>query len=644
MKIMNHVTLQFAADELHRYWNRIVPENSKSAGRHGPHIAFHLGLFDESGVQAELLEHGFSVEQIKKSGDEAYVILVEKDKVCLYGGRPRAVLYAVYDFLRDSCGCEFAISVEGLERVPVMQKLKLKPVQRLESPAFPVRGFGFHTETCIDSDFYFRTIDWLCKLKFNRIQLNVSLWEKLADALGPVLAERDLDLDLGIHSLNYFLPDTKYFEMHPEWYAAPKSRHGHQLRFSNLDSVPLVAENAMRLIQSTPSLKFLGLWPLDGICFEPDEIASGEMGDKVLGYVNAVTKLITAEHPDLVIDHLAYVGYVSPPKHVQPHPNIMTSVCHYWDQNFTQPICDAWYGRGRTASTELKEQARRNFSPCRTHAECCRDLAGWVRLGPSIVFSYYVDDNLSGQNIFDISRVIQMDMQYYRALGVKGGVTCYCMNTDYLWFFREIHELAEFQWNPDADWKQRDVKLMDAVFGSAGSEMLRFYGGLDELHNQPLLGGFRLADLFRGIPATYSLSGYNPDLHTVILQQIDDRMNAVTRILDAATKAADREIVRKRVAGIRVNFVMQQSFARLGCHVLAAFGCRELAATGSNPEKEALEARALELHDQALRIFNDWVAEFERSSPEWHSLSGKIKAYRVALEKDFRGIQPKAGN
>lgn len=627
--------MRFAEIELKRYLAQLLPGRAEQAA-----ALFRLGLFSDPGVMADLRGQGFTRDQLEAAGSEAYVILVEKDRVCLYGARRRAVLYAVYDFLRDSCGCEFAMSAVGIEQVPVLRELALKPVRRLEGPAFPVRGFGFHGATGDDPGEMARLIDWLAKLKFNRIQIDFRAWNRTAGELGPLLEERDLELDLGIHSLNGFVPAEEHAETHPDWYSSVTNRFGRQLRFSNLESVPVVVENVKRLLERFPSVKCLGLWPLDGTGFDPAEIATGEMGDLVLRYINAVAEKIASVRPDLVIDHLAYIGYAPPPKRTRPHPQVMTSVCHYWDQTFTQPICDAWYGRGRCASEAAKEKARANFHPLRTHADCCRDLGGWVRLGRVAVFTYYVDHNLSGQLVLDTPRVIQADLRYYRALGVQGSVTCYCMDTNFPWFFRDLHALAAFQWNPDVDWASRDGALLDAVFGDAGPAMREFYASLDALHNRPLYNGFRLADLLRGLATTYALSGYNPDLHEAVLQQVDDRMNAVIRHLDSALEAAGGEETRKRVAQVRANLVMQKVFARQGCHVLAAFGCRDLAAAGSGPEKAALEVRALELHDEALGIFNEWVAEFERSAPEGLSLAGKIKAYRVALEKDFRAMRP----
>lgn len=636
----SHPALRFAAAELQRYLQRIF--GAATAGGNAEATGdgiWNLGLFGESRVREVMTRAGCTIEPLGSPDSDTYLILVTHDGVHLYGSRPRAVLYAVYDFLRDCCGCEFAISATGVEHIPRLQELTLQPTQRLERAAFPVRGFGFHTETCADAAFYVRMTDWLAKLRYNRIQLNIRLWPAVAEVLAPAMAARDLDLDLGIHSLNYFLPADEHFASHPDWYASVTNRFGRQLRFSNLDSVPVVAERILAFLKQTPGLKVLGLWPLDGTGFDPAEIASGKMGDIVLRYVNAVTERLAPHYPELVIDHLAYVGYVSPPQETRPHPAVLTSVCHYWDQLFTQPVCDAWYGRARIASEDAKAKARDRFNPLRTHRECCQDLAGWLKLGPAIVFSYYTDFNLSASTVGDISRVIQTDLQYYRALGAQGSVACYCLNQEFLWLFREVHALGECLWNPDVDWAGRNRRLLDTVFGAAGDAMCRVYAALDSLHNQPLFSGFRLADLARGIVPTYAFTGYNTDLHQAVLGQIDTRMQGVMAHLAAAAAVASDPAVSERVAGIRLNLVMQQAFAHLGCHVLAAFSYRE---QGKQPgaDPAACEAKALTMLDAALRIFNAWVADYEREAPAWANLAGKIKAYRAALEKDFREMSP----
>ena len=614
--------LRFAAIELERYAGRVFGACPAAAP------AFELGLFADPTVRRNLEEQGLGQGDWVRLGDEGYAIVTEPGRVRLYGARPRAVLYAVYDFLRDVCGCEFALSIDGVERVPAWPGRAWPTMRRLESPVFPERGFGLHGGRVAGPDLLVAWIDWLAKLKFNRIQFDMGLWEEQAALLRPRLAERDLDLDLGIHSLNRFLPEKPYAEAHPDWFASVTSRFGRQLRFSNLASVPVVVENALRWMERFPEMKVLGLWPLDGTGFDPAEMATGEMGDRVLAYVNAVAERLAAARPDLRFDHLAYVGYVSPPKRTRPHPAIVTSVCHYWDRDFNQPIFDARYGRGRWATSDAKAKAVQKFHPLRSHAQCCRDLAGWAQLGPTLVFNYYLDHNLSADCIHDLPPVILADLRYYRALGVRGSLACYCMNPHRLWFFRDLHALAEGLWNPDAAWAAREDSLLEAAFGAAGPAMRELYAQIGAWHQEPLLAGFRPADLLRGPRHAYGISGYNRALHQAVACRIDGRMAALLQQADAACAAAGSASARARVEAIRFNLEMQRMLLLTGCQVMAAFACR----------REGLEDEAAGWFDEAVRVFEAWADRAAREAPPGVSAASKIAALRPALAHDLRTI------
>jgi Domain of unknown function (DUF4838) len=636
-------SLRFAAEELQSYLAKIFGASPAISTEPFSAVGFCLGLFADTGVAEELVGHGIGGEQIAESRLETYAIVIAQERVCFYGNRPRAVLYAIYDFLRDVLGCEFAISADGIEKIPALTELRLEPSVTVEQASFPVRGLGFHTDDCRSVDIYLRMIDWLAKLKYNRFQFNIRLWESLSESLGPALADRDLDLDLGIHSLNFFLPESDYLEAHPGWYVEDGNRFGRQLRFANLESIPQALENILAFIKKVPQLRYLGLWPLDGTKFDPAEIASGQMGDLVLEYVNRIADGIAREHPELTIDHLAYVGYVSPPESTIPSANVMTSVCHYFDRNFTQPICDAWFGRARIDTEPSRAKAAGNFHPHRNHRQCCEDLRGWVELGETIVFSYYPDLNLSARCIFDIAEVIQLDMQYYQAVGAVGSLACYCMHTEFLWIYREIHQLADCLWNPDVDMAGREGKLMGAVFGDAGEAMRLFYRTLHHVQDQPLMAGFRLPDLMRGIMLAHDMAGYDPKIHQPTLGQIEARFDRLMENLSAATAKAETAEIGERIDGIRHNVIMQRAFARLGCHVLAAFGYRHRCAIGKMDSEES-EAKARAMFDEALCIFEEWASWHKSNAPDWIDFDRKIKAYRVALETDFPKMQlPQSG-
>ena len=630
--------LKFAAAEFAKYLSKCFGARfAVSEKTDDDKTNLTLGLFDDPEISARLAEKRIDVSEYLNADSETYAIVTTPDGVLLCGNRPRSVLYAVYDILENDIGGCFAISADGIEHTPSLTKIELRTSRRMETAAFPVRGLGFHTDDNIDADLYFNMIDWLAKLKYNRIQLNLRLWGELSERLGPMIEERDLDLDLGVHSLGFFLPPDEYFEKHPEWYAEVDSRFGRQLRFANLESVPTAVSNIIDCLKKTPNVKYFGLWPLDGTAFDPQEIDSGKMGDIVLTYVNAVAEEITKVFPDMIFDHLAYVGYVAPPTETIPISKVMTSVCHYWDRMFTRPIYDFWFGRANNAAESSKVRTAKNFSPMRSHRQCCDDLKGWIELGDTIVFTYYPDLNLSNHNVFDVWDVIQQDMRYYHALEVKGTLACYCMHKEYLWIYREIHAMGVFQWNPNANAARINKKLLNAVFGNAevADEIEKFYDSLDTLHNKPLFAGFSPSDLLRGIGPTYELSGYDVKLHKVVLEQFDERWNRSARFLDRAfERSAASESAWSMIEELMFNLVMQKAFMHLGCRVLCAIGHRELASKGKMNDAEA-DSNAVRLCGEALGILNEFTREHAERISLSKGLQRKVKSYESALEKDF---------
>jgi hypothetical protein len=570
---------------------------------------------------------------------ESYVIDIRETSVLFAGSRPRAVLFAVYDFLRQELGCAFALPDAGREEpLPSRHAVALPLSLRRETADFACRGNGFHGEGAHPAAEYIRWIDWMAKMRFNRVQMHVSQWEAMAAEVYPEFTKRDLDLDLGIHGLNHFLPEARYFGDHPDWYASIENRWGRQIRFSNLASVATVSENILAFLKRHPGVAWLGLWPLDGTAFHPDDVASGRMSDLVLDYVNRVADSVGAVFPELRFDHLAYIGYAAPPRQTRPRAGITTSFCHYWDRNFTRPIYDAWYGRKRFAGGESLEKARRNFHPMRHHRECCEQLAGWVDLGRTLVFCYYADLNLSAQNIFDLPPLIQKDLQYYRALGVDGLLNCYCFHEEIPWFYRDLHALADLMWDVDCDWRSREAALLQTVFGAAAPAMGRFYASLNGLQNEPLWCGCSLADLFRGLLPAYELAGYLPRLHAPTLEQIESRFALTLGWLDEALSlAGGAAIMLDRIAGIRLNVVHQQVFARLGCRVLLGFHYGHAGHQGRMDRVEA-HAKGTAALAEALRIFNEWTTGYAADKPAWVHLERKIQAYRAALETDFPGM------
>ncbi len=628
--------LMFAAEELRDYLIKIVGCQIDILRTELPLSCHAIYL----ATQSQMEERGCVVlaplpDVDSGDGREAYVIDIGECGVSFIGNRPRSVLYAVYDFLREDLGCEFVLSTEGIELIPSHAEITVPTKVRQERADFACRGNGFHGEEERPSSYFAGWIDWLAKMRFNRIQLHVSMWDGMADEVYPEIEKRDLDLDLGVHELNYFLPAERYFADHADWYADIDSRWGRQIRFSNLDSIEVISKNILSYLASHPEITYLGLWPLDGTAFQPSDIASGKMSDIVLTYVNRVVERVSAVFPNLRYDHLAYIGYASPPKATKPHAQITTSVCHYWDRNFTRPIYDAWYGRKRFAGADTLDRSAKKFHPLRHHRDCCEQLAAWTQISKTIVFCYYIDLNLSTHNLFDLPPIIQKDLQYYRTLGVDGLLNCFCFHAETLWLYRDLHAFGDLMWNVNLDWRKRQGSLLRALFANAAPAMERFYDSLNALQNEPLWSGCSLADMFRGLIPAYELAGYLPQLHEAVLSQLENRFAETLRFLEeAASKSKENPEILNRISGIKFNIDQQKAFARLGCYVLLGFQYGDAGAKGNLPHAEA-KRNGLAATAEALRIFNAWHEDYLRGKPSWVHLERKIAAYRVALEVDF---------
>ena len=85
---------KYAAEEFQRWFDRAtglgLPVETSTEG--GPH-QIHIG--------SSSLPEGDPSADTAAMGEESFRIVVEKDRLAIFGGRPRGTLYGVYQFLED---------------------------------------------------------------------------------------------------------------------------------------------------------------------------------------------------------------------------------------------------------------------------------------------------------------------------------------------------------------------------------------------------------------------------------------------------------------------------------------------------------------------------------------------------------------
>ena len=349
--------VRFAADELARYIGQApgaTAQVSGDAAWDGLHAVCLVG----AGVPTP-------PEAPASTNEEAYRIVSIDGGRAFRGNSPRAVVYAVYDFLEEEIGCRWyfpypedaigpRVDAEALARILGTQ------VDREECPAFPFREREFRDVMPMADGTDARIvqqIDWWAKLRMNRFLLNfgyarnAELWERWKTKLIPEIKRRGLLVGLGEHgSYPLFLPPSRYAQDHPEWYCeidgkrvggmrAPNGA-GCQFCTTNPEAVAAYLENFAAFVRDNPEIDFYYPAPNDvGKWCECETCSQLSIADRYMRLDNQVAEMFERIKPGTRIMHLAYSNHRLPPEQTLPHPMIDVDVA-CWGRDFAYPLSD----------------------------------------------------------------------------------------------------------------------------------------------------------------------------------------------------------------------------------------------------------------------------------------------------------------
>lgn len=269
-------------------------------------------------------------------GREAWRMVVREGALHLVGGRPRGTLYAVLHFCESQLG--YRSYTPAVEQVPRQASVDIADDLDLAGePAFSYRDI--YAEFQMPSRFAARN------------RLNGHFTGLKADWGGTVAYGPPYH----VHTLFTYLPPEKYFQDHPTWYSeiGGQRREGRtQLCLTNPE---VVAEITTRLrayiADSQRKAREAGEEPphLFGIsqndwggacecanCRAVVEREGGEAGP-IIQFVNTIADSIAADHPDVLIDTLAYHHTLLPPTHLKPRDNVVIRLCDLSGSDFAKP-------------------------------------------------------------------------------------------------------------------------------------------------------------------------------------------------------------------------------------------------------------------------------------------------------------------
>jgi hypothetical protein len=307
--------MQHGAEELKRYLKEMsgadLPILSPKAGALG------------------LPRYVVRIETDPKLAEEELSVRTEGTTLRISGGGKRGALYSCYAFLEEVLGCRWYNA--RISRIPARRTITLGPLDLHEKPDFEYRE-PYYTEA-LDRDWAVR----------NRTNGN---FQHLDASVGGRVAYGEF-----VHTFNSLVPPEQYFDTHPEYFSmvnGKRMKGYYQLCLTNPDVLRLTIEKVQQWIAANPNATIFSVSQNDtyGRCECPAckavEQEEGAPSGVVLRFVNAVADAIAKDHPNILIDTLAYQWSEDPPRLVRPRPNVRIRLAPI-GACFSHPLdaCDA---------------------------------------------------------------------------------------------------------------------------------------------------------------------------------------------------------------------------------------------------------------------------------------------------------------
>jgi hypothetical protein len=393
--------------------------------------------------EATLRKLGVAVD-FGSLGDEGVAIETHGAALVLAGNR-RGVLYAVYTFLEDYCGCRWytpdcsSIPQTGRLAIPRLG-VRYRPPLELRSTDYPCS---------LDAD-------WAVRNKINGTQTRLDV------ARGGKISYSHF-----VHTFNSLVSPDRHFAAHPEYFSevdGTRLKERTQLCLTNPDVLALAREAVRQWIRESPSATIFSVsqndWGNYCTCAKCKALAEaeGSQAGPLIAFVNGIAGDIAKDYPDKIIDTLAYQWSRKPPRSIRPLTNVCVRLCSI-ECCFVHPL-----------------------EACPKNRSFVDDIRGWNALCNRLYVWDYVINYAHCVMPFPNLDVLRPNIRFFADHGVKGLYEEAC-------YFTQGSELAELRtwimaktmWDPAYDTSKATEEFLTAYYGPA-AEPLRKY--LDLMHRQ----------------------------------------------------------------------------------------------------------------------------------------------------------------
>jgi hypothetical protein len=436
-------------------------------------------------------------------GEEGFVLRTAGDDLVIAGGSRRGTLYGVYTLL-EKLGCRWF--TRDVQRVPKSATIRVGPMDETHRPAFEYRE-PFFTEA-FDRD-------WAARNKVNGASM------RLDEATGGKITYYPF-----VHTFYAMIPPEKYFSDHPEYFSLIDGKRRHergQLCLTNPDLLRESVRVVLGWIREHPEARIYSVsqndwtgWCECDACRRVELEEGGVHSGPLLRFVNAIAAEVGKQHPDKLIDTLAYWYTEDPPTRVRPLPNVRIRLC---------PIgaCEA-----------------HPYEACPRNAYFMKVLRAWSAITNQLYIWHYNTNFSHYLAPFPDFDELAADIPMYKRHGVvglfmegaypEGGGGENAELRSYL--------MARLLWNPKEDVKRVIDEFLEGVYGRAAPAMREYFEWTHRQVRTPPNGLGHHLHIFMQTSA--------PHLSREYLQRSQG-------ILERAARLSDSEEIRRRVQRARLS-------------------------------------------------------------------------------------------
>ncbi len=436
------------------------------------------------------------------AGREECRCVVEGDRMVLSATTPFALLHGVYRLLERFGGIRWINRLEGDEHVPRIGAFEVPDGACFWRARYRARAFTNYPEISPQTaDF----LDWMAKNGFNQFMVNVSVpgaWDAAKEHLLEAARVRGMELTVGHHTFDFWLPPAEFFEDHPEYFALidGERRADGQLCTSNEAVRRIVAERIVAFLHENPDIREVALWPRDGYGWCQCEACLAEekqrpswwsesqprRTDTYFRFVNAVAEMVAQEVPEARITALAYVNYAEPPEQVRLADNVVVYFVPF-QRCFKHALGDP---RCRRRNREYGEMLER-----------------WAEIAPGRLrlFAYLMQiDTMSLP--YRLTEMLPENFAFLEKIGVDGWVMEYDVR-EWATFSANAYLIGHLAWEsdrgvPEGGEKWLREELYRALYGPAADLVGQYWTGLAAamVEQGPCTGHYDLKWTMRATP------------------------------------------------------------------------------------------------------------------------------------------------